>query len=161
MSHGVHIWPVLFNFACVLGILVYFGRKPFAAFLADRSLRVERAVADAAAAKEKADVDLAKWTAAALQESKLRSTGEEAAKAAMERYREKTLSSARQEAERIVGDGGRLAQFEQDAARRRLRSELASRSLELSAEYFRESLDDKERHQLVADFTESFGHGKA
>lgn len=156
-----HVYPILFNFFCVVAILVYFGRKPFMAFFQTRSERVAKAVADAAAAKSVADEELARWTKAALEESKLRTDGEAAAKAAMERYREKTLSAARQEAERIVGDGGRLAQFEQEAARRRLRSELATKSLELSAEYFRDSLDAKEQHKLVADFVESFGNGKA
>lgn len=154
-------WSVLFNFACVVGILVYFGRKPFLAFFAQRSERIGNAVADAAAAKAAADKDLARWTAAALEESKLRADGEQAAKAAMDRYKEKTLAATRQEAERVVGDGSRLAQFEQDAARRRLRSELAEKSLELSAEYFRESLDSKEKHKLVEDFVESFANGKS
>lgn len=156
-----HVWPVLFNFVCVVAILVYFGRKPFAAFFRDRSERVAKAVADAASAKANADQELKRWTTAALEESKIRTTGETAAQAAIERFREKTLAAARQESERIVGDGGRLATFEQEAARRRLRSELATRSLELSAEYFRDSLDAKERHKLVADCVESFGNGKA
>lgn len=156
-----HVWPLIFNFACVVAILVYFGRKPFAAFFQDRSERVAKAVADAAEAKATADQEFARWTKAAMEESRIRTEGEMAAKTAMDRYREKTLSAARQEAERIVGDGGRLAQFEQEAARRRLRSELAAKSLELSAEYFRDSLDAKERQKLVADFVESFGNGKA
>ncbi len=156
-----HAWPVIFNFACVVAILVYFGRKPFAQFFQDRSARVSQAVTDAAAAKAAADADLTRWTTAAMEETKIRSTGEAAAHTAMDRYREKTLSAARQEAERAVGDGGRLAQFEQEAARRRLRTELAAKSLELSAEYFRDSLDKKERHKLVSDFVESIGNGKA
>lgn len=156
-----HAYPVIFNFFCVVAILVYFGRKPFAAFFVSRSERVAKAVTDAAAAKTAADAELARWTKAALEESKIRTEGETAAKAAMDRYREKTLAAARQEAERVVGDGGRLAQFEQEAARRRLRSELAAKSLELSAEYFRDSLDSKEQRKLVADFVESVAHGKA
>lgn len=158
---NAHALPVIFNFFCVVAIVVYFGRKPFAAFFAGRSERIEKAVADASAAKAQADAELAQWTAAVRQESSIKTSGETAARAAMERYREKTLAAARQEAERIVGDGRRLVQFEQEAARRRLRSELATRSLELSAEYFRDSLDAKERHKLVADFVESFGNGKA
>ena len=154
------VWPVIFNFACVVGILIYFGRKPFKQFFQDRSVRVSQAVTDAAAAKANADAELSKWNIAAMEESKIRSSGEAAAHSAMDRYREKTLSAARQEAERAASDGGRLAQFEQDAARRRLRTELASKSLELSAEYFRDSLDKKERHKLVSDFVESVGHGK-
>lgn len=151
----------IFNFALVVVVLYFAARKPFAAFLAQRSANVASQIAEGEQLSSEAEKSLALW------ESNWRSLEAHAkqlaedARAAMTKVRETTLANARREAERIRHDGQLVGQSEALRARDGLGRELAERSVLAAGQYLKGHLADDDQRKLVYEYVEKLTNGKA
>ena len=147
--------PILFNFACLVLILWYAGRKPVTQMLQTRSLSVETAIAEADKMALEAGAILnrweSSWKACEAHAKKLMEDGKET----MHRLRETTLQRSRLEAERIHKDGKLMGQSEILKTKRVLQEDLAHRSVFLATRYLTDHIPDEDKHRLVTDYVES------
>lgn len=154
------IAPIL-NFAVVIGILWYFGRKPFAAFLEARSSNIEKAISEAETEAVGADTVMkewaGKWNGSKVHAKELM----DETKKRMELFREKTIKMAGVEAERIKRDAKVVGQSEIAKARVALQKRIAIDSIDLAKEYVNQHLSEKDRQKLVTEYVEILGNGAA
>jgi F-type H+-transporting ATPase subunit b len=158
MEANVVIASIL-NFSVVVFIFVFFGRKPFASFMAARSEGVKNLISEAEQMAKNAHEELSTWEnnwnqaqAHALQDKK-------DSEASLIRFREKTLTEAKHEAERIKKEAELLSSGEILKAKQGLHKEAIERSVELAELYLGEHLPAQEKHKLVTEFVDLVGHG--
>jgi len=151
----------IFNFALVLFIFWYFGRRPIASFLLDRSEIVATALKDAEEQSKSAGALLELWTKNwRASESHAKQQFEEA-KAAVVRIRESTLASAHAEAERVRRETELVGKTEVSRIKKHLRQELVERSVRMARAYLEGNLTEKDKHKLVAEYVERVSDGPA
>lgn len=151
--------PPVFNFLVVVFILVYFGRKPMAAFLVTRSETVandiQTAEAESQRAMERLEVSQRNW-----DNSRAHATQQmEEAKSAMARLRESTLKSAHEEAARVKKESRLVGQSEASRAKSLLQKEVVEKSVRMAESYLTGHLSDKDRQKLVSEYVEIVGNG--
>ena len=140
------------NFALLIGVLVYFARKPIVDFFADRRRRIQDELKAAADLRTEAETRYAKWQRRLMDlESELaeiRETARERAAA----EREHILADAAAGAERIRRDA--LAAVDQELlrARAQLRREAADLALELASEALRRQVTGADQDRLLDEF---------
>ena len=140
------------NLALLLGVLIYFGRKPISEFFATRRGEIATELTDAAALLKEAErrnselqrrlVDL---------DSEIEGIREEAGRRAEEEA-ERILSDARATAERIRRDAKSAVEQELRRAQSKLRDEAADLALEIAARKLSEQVVDSDRDRLVDEF---------
>ncbi len=141
-----------FNFALLIGVLVYFARKPIVAFFADRRRRIQEELATAAALRTEAEAHYAKWQRRLMDlESELagiRETARERAAA----EREQILADSAARAERIRRDALATVDQELQRARAQLRREAADIALELASGILRQQVGGADQDRLIDEF---------
>jgi F-type H+-transporting ATPase subunit b len=141
-----------FNFALLIGVLVYFARKPILGFFADRRRRIQDELKAAADLRTEAETRYAKWQRRLMDlESELagiRETARERATA----EREHILADAAAGAERIRRDA--LAAIDQELlrARAQLRREAADLALALASDILRRQVAGADQERLLDEF---------
>lgn len=151
--------PAIVNFLAVVFILVYFGRKPMAAFLATRSETVSAdiraAEAESKVARERLEKSQRNWDSSAAHAKQQM----EEAKAAMVRYRDNSLKSAATEAERVKRESRLVGASETSRAKTLLQREVVEKSVRMAEAYLTGHLTDKDRTKLVTEYVEIVGNG--
>jgi F-type H+-transporting ATPase subunit b len=145
------LWPVI-NFAVLVVVLFFFGRKPMAEYFRKRTELIEKSLREATEAKELAQKAL----------SEVRTKLENA-----DREVEAILASARKsgekEKEMIIAEGEKLKEkileqartnidFELQKAKDKIKSEAAMMALELAEKQIKEKLGQKEQEALIDDY---------
>src|SRR5687767_5646409 len=100
MDNSDIIAPIV-NFAAVVGILVYAGRKPMASFLAQRSESIKAQIQESEAQAAEARKMLAEWQANRNAADAHAKAAVEDATTTLKKFKERTIASAHAEAERI------------------------------------------------------------
>ncbi len=145
------LWPVV-NFAILVFILVYFGRKPIAEYFKKRTELIEKSLKEATEAKELAQKTLNEVRA------RLKNTDME-----IEQILEAAKKSGDKEKEAIIAEGVRLKEkileqakanidFELQKAREKIKSDAAIMALELAEKQIKEKLGQKEQDALIDDY---------
>lgn len=145
------LWPVV-NFAILVFILVYFGRKPAKEYFKHRTELIEKSLKEATEAKE-----IAQKTLLEVQ-NRLKNTDKE-----IEQILEATRQSGEKEKEAIIAEGERLKEkiieqaranidFELQKAKEQIKSDAALLALELAEKQIREKLGQKEQEALIDDY---------
>lgn len=151
---GIPWWEIFkqaVNFAILVGILVYFLKRPLATFLSERSAMLRKAIDDAARARADAASRLAAIQAqmARLSEEIDRVNGRMEAEAAEEAQRIREAASA--EAERIQAQARVAADQEVKKARVELRREAAELSTRTAAEIVARGMTPEDQERLVRE----------
>jgi len=153
-AHGA-VRDLLFwalNLVLLIGVLVYFARKPVADFFADRRGRIQHELKTAADLQAGAEGRYAKWQRRLMDlESELagiRETSRERAAA----EREHILADAAAGAERIRRDALATVDQELRRARAQLRREAADLAVELAAEALRRQVTGADQDRLLDEF---------
>ncbi len=144
-------WPII-NFAVIVSLLVYFGRKPLREYFKKRTELIEKSLEEAAEAKE-----LARKSLHAVKE-RLKNTDSE-----MEQILEATRKSGEKEKEAIIAEGEQLKKrileqakanidFELQKAKEKIKSDAALMALELAEKQIKEKLGRKEQDVLTNDY---------
>jgi F-type H+-transporting ATPase subunit b len=145
------LFPIL-NFALLIGVLIYFTRKPVQQFFAERRRAIQRELEQAADLQRQAEERYAKWQRRLLdlerELEEIRSLGRERAEA----EREQILADARAGAARIEREAAAAIEQELRRARERLRAEASELAVELASGLLREQVTDSDRDRLVDEF---------
>ena len=143
------------NFALLIGVLVYFARKPVADFFAERRRWIQQDLEAAAKLQAEAEGRYAKWQRRLMDlESELAGIRETARERAVAE-REHILADAAARAERIRHDA--LAAVDQELlrARAQLRREAADLAVVLASEALRRQLTGTDQDRLLDEFVAS------
>ncbi len=143
------------NLAALLGLILYFARKPVARFFRGSA----RAVKDGYDGTRQA----AGQATAELEEQKQRIAGMEAelermvraAREDAESERRQLLQEAEAQAERIKAQVRQQVEQEMNKARGELRAQLADEAVKLAEETIKSRVDDQRRKELVSDYISS------
>ena len=98
-SDAAELLFMALNLALLLGVIVYFGRKPVRAFFADRRHRIQHELAETERLKNEVEAQLAAW------QRKLNGLDQE-----LERLRGLTLEQAEGERDRILAEARAAAE---------------------------------------------------
>jgi F-type H+-transporting ATPase subunit b len=156
-GHGASAATVFwhaFNLLVLIGVLVYFGRGPIAAFLSARREQIEEGIESAGRELAEAERRLAtcEQRASALDAelAEIRRVVRQQA----ESDRDRLLAEARATAERIQRDAVAAAEQELRHARERLRAETVDLAVKIAADTLRTHVTDGDRVRLVDDFVQ-------
>lgn len=150
--------PVL-NFAAVLSVFIIFARKPFGAMLASRSENVKKEMGEAETAFTNASQALNQWESSSRNKEAHVQKEMEDTKTAIARHKERTLSAAKTESERIQKEATMMGSNEINQAKESLQRELAEKSIRLAEEFLGKQLDGKEKEKLVSEYVELVNSG--
>ena len=143
------------NFVLLIGVLAYFGRKPFLSFLASRRQAVATSMAAASREFEASHKALqewqTKWNGAETEAAQARTD----AGAALTREREQRLAASASEAQRVKKEAALAGQSELLGARDRLVSELLRTSLVAARGFLNSDLTESDHRKLVTDYLEN------
>lgn len=147
----------VFNFAIVVGILVYFLAKPLKKGLSGRRDEIEKALAEADQVKLAAEAKFAEY------DQKLATANAEiveisaAIKREGELEKEKILSSAREMATKIELEAEKAAALEIANARRELQSEAVRLAVELAEELLKKNFTSEDDTRLIDEYMQKVG----
>jgi F-type H+-transporting ATPase subunit b len=143
------------NLLILIGVIVYFGRGPLRAFMADRRQNIEQGIASAQHELDSAEQRLAECNrrvdalGAEIEEIKRN------VRAQAETERDRLIGDARSAAERIRHDARLAVEQEGRRAREELRAEAADMAVRLAADLLKRQVGDADRTRLVDEFVDS------
>ena len=146
-----------FNFALLVGLLVYFVRKPIRKGLRSRREEIEKTLTDAQAAQEAAEAKYREYS------EKLEKATEEieAISASIRREgeleRDKILESAREMSAKIQQEADAKAANAVAGAKAELREEAARLAVELAEELLKKEFSPKDQKRLVDEYMQKVG----
>ncbi len=142
------------NLVILIGVLVYFARKPIQGFFSDRRNQIRDSLGAASELCRRAEARYSKWQRKLADlEGELASIRETARERA-EREREQILADARAAAERIKHDARSAVDQEVRRAKAQLRDDASELAIELAAEILREQVTTRDRERLFDEFVE-------
>ncbi len=151
-------WEVA-NLVLLVGVLVYFARKPVLAYLSDRRDEIQGNLEGSEKLLQQAESKLQEWTQRAAQlDTEVESIRAAAHKAAQQE-REAIVADAEATAERIRASAGAVVDRELRAAKVSLRDEVADLATELAGKILTEQVDDEDRLRLVDEFIQKVEQG--
>jgi F-type H+-transporting ATPase subunit b len=150
---GDLLYPAI-NFLILVGVLVYFARKPIQAFFAERRGTIQSDLESAAALQRQAEARHSKWQRRLVdlerELQEIRATSRERA----ERERDRILADAKAAAERIRDDAHNAIGQELRRAKDLLREEASELAVELASGMLRDNLTEGDRDRLLDEFIE-------
>jgi F-type H+-transporting ATPase subunit b len=145
------IFSVL-NFVLILGVIVYFARKPVAEYLEQRRQGIQRSLEDSAKLLSDAEAKLQEWNQRAGRLDAELSQIRETSRRIAEEEREEILAQARVSAERIQNDARAAVHQELRRARQTLADEAAELAVDLAAKLISEQVTDDDQQRLFDEF---------
>lgn len=142
----------LLNLAILLGVLIYFGRKPIRKFFADRRTQVRDSLKAAADLRRQAEERYSQWQRRLAELEGEVASIREASRERAEREREQIVADARAAAERIKKDARSAVDQEIRRAKEKLRQEASELAVELAADILREQVTPQDRERLFDEF---------
>jgi F-type H+-transporting ATPase subunit b len=140
------------NLAILLGVVVYFARKPLMSFFADRRAQIKGDVDQAAGLLHDAETRYAEWQRRLIdldsESETIRSDGRRRA----EEEAQGILAEAQAAAERIHRGAEAAVEQELRRAQARLRDEAASLATELAERILKEQLGGADKERLMDEF---------
>jgi F-type H+-transporting ATPase subunit b len=148
---GRLFWEIT-NLVLLLGVLIYFARKPIRGYFGQRRGQIHESLEGSARLLAEAEGRMNEWQAKL--ERLDAETVEIAANARRqaERERERILADARAAAERIRKDGQSAVEQEVRRARAALREEASDLAIELAERMLRQEVTAADRERLVDEF---------
>jgi F-type H+-transporting ATPase subunit b len=145
------VWEIV-NFLLLVGVLVYFVRKPALQFFANRREEIGGELESAARVLEEAEGRFGEW-----QQKMAEVDGEFASIRDRERQRaqqerNRILADAERTAERIKADAANAVERELRRAQAQLRDEASELAIELAADILREKVAEADRDRLMDEF---------
>jgi len=145
------VWQAV-NLAILLGIIVYFARRPVRDYFAERREGIRHEVEEAAALLKRAESHYAEWQRKLVElDAELEQIRAQARRRAHEE-RDRILEEARAAAERVRRDATAAIDQEMRRAGQELRREAADLAVELAARMLREKVDERDQSRLVDEF---------
>jgi F-type H+-transporting ATPase subunit b len=140
------------NLALLLGVLVYFARKPALDFFRDRRSRIKGDLDEAAALLQAAEDRYAEWQRKLIDLEQETETIKNEGRRRAEIDAEAILAAAQAAAERIHRNAQAAIDQELRLAQAQLRGEAARLAPEMAARILEEQLADPDRDRLMNEF---------
>jgi F-type H+-transporting ATPase subunit b len=146
-----------FNFALMVGVLVYFVNKPIRKGLKERSAGIEKTLAEAEAAKQAAEAKHREYT-----EKLAKATEEIASITASIRHegeseRDKIVAAAKEMAAKIESEAENKAAGVVAKARTELREEASRLAVELAEDMLKKQVSADDQKRLVEEYMQKMG----
>ena len=146
-----------FNFALMVGVLVYFVNKPIRKGLKERSAGIEKTLAEAEAAKQAAETKHREYT-----EKLAKATEEIASITASIRHegeleRDKIVAAAKEMAAKIESEAENKAAGVVAKARTELREEASRLAVELAEDMLKKQVSADDQKRLVDEYMQKVG----
>jgi F-type H+-transporting ATPase subunit b len=157
---SVNIWQILISLANLLIIFLILKKllwKPVQNVLKQRQEMVDKQLADAAAAEEKANEDKAQWA------EKLATADEEAAARLAEAddaarvYTERAVAEAKGKADDILRQAQADAELERQKAAAELKEDIADLSAALAEKMLEREINADDHRALITSFLDEVG----
>jgi F-type H+-transporting ATPase subunit b len=145
------IWHAV-NLVLIVGIIVYFARKPLADYLEERRHGIQENLESSARILEEAESKLASWNERAARLDAELDEMRETSRRLAEEERDKILAQARATAERIRNDAQAAVDQELRRARAELSAEAADLAVDLAARLIAERVSDDDQERLFDEF---------
>lgn len=150
------IWRC-FNFAVMVGILVYFLTKPIRKGLAGRREGIAEALAEAEKLKRDAEAKFAEYDSKLAKASEEIETIYQEIRHEGELERERILENARQMAQKIQKDAEQAAELEVAKARTQLRDEAAKMAISIAEDLLKNKFESADQARMVDEYTQKVG----
>jgi F-type H+-transporting ATPase subunit b len=141
------LWQVA-NLALLVGVLVYFTRRPIRDFLARRRAGVQQDLESSARLLAEAEARLAEWKARAARLDAELAEIRESTRRLAEQERDAILAHARDAAERSRRDATAAVDRELQRARAALSAEAAQLAVDLAGRLLREQVTEDDEQRL-------------
>jgi F-type H+-transporting ATPase subunit b len=151
-GHGGSLFWQVVNVLLLLGVLIYFARKPVLSYLAERRDTIAKNLETSAQLLAESERRLAEWTEKAANLDRDVVAIRDATRRAAEAERDRILADAQATAERIRRSAGAVVERELQKARDALRGEAADLAVEMAAKALREQVNDADRTRLLDEF---------
>lgn len=140
------------NLILLLGVLVYFARKPMTQYFADRRSQIKNDIQSADDLLAQSRKQFAQWQGKLSElEAEVQTIREETRQRA-EDEREQIIAAAHDSAERIKADAVAAIDQELRRAHVELREEAANLAVDLAGRLIDEQVDDLDRERLLDEF---------
>ena len=152
VSHEAQfVWQAV-NLLILVGVLVYFARKPIASFLVDRREKIRGDLDEAAELLRQAESRYAEWQRKLIDlDQELEGIRSDARRHA-EEERENILADAHATVERIHRDATASVEREVRLAQAELRREAAEIATDMAEQILRERIGEPDRDRLMDEF---------
>ena len=142
------------NLALLLGVIVYFARKPVVSFFRDRRKQIKGDLDEAASLLQAAEERYAEWQRKLIdlenEMERIRAEGRHRA----EEEAQAIVADARAAAARIERDAGAAVEQELRRAQAELRAEAGELAAKMAQDLLESQLRDDDRERLVDEFIE-------
>ena len=150
------IWRVI-NAAALIGILVYFLKKPMVNFFSERHAQIQKDLEDAKEQRDRAERTIAEY------EKKIGEMGRE-----LDNMRDELRKAAGVESEKVVSNADRMAasmvesakvaaEQEVRKAKKILKNEAVGLAVELAESLIREKINEDDRKRIVEEYLVKVG----
>lgn len=147
------IAPVV-NFSVVAAVLYFGARKGVLGMLSGRAETVRKEISEAETLFGQASKSLSENESNHKNREANAKREMDDAKTTVTRHREKTMATAKTEAERIKREAKMMGSNEVESAKRLLQTELAEKSLEMASIYLDKHMEPKDKNKLVQEYVD-------
>lgn len=148
------------NLLILIGVLVFFARRPIRSFFADRYAHIRDDLQAATRSLEEAEARHEEWSRRLegldQELESIRATARERAEA----ERQRVIAEAGVAAERIRRDARAAVEQELRRAREQLRQEAAELAIQLAGEALSDKVSQQDRDRLIDEFIETIERGE-
>jgi F-type H+-transporting ATPase subunit b len=155
---GGLFWQVL-NVALLVGVIIYFARKPVLSYLAERRDGIANDLDSSAKLLAEAESKLSEWSAKVENIDREAAEIRDATRHAAEAERDRIVADAEVTAERIRRSASAVIDRDLQQARAALRREAADLAVELAGKLLEEQVNDADRERLLDEFIGRVGQG--
>jgi len=144
----------IFNFAVLVFLLYWFGKKPLVSLLKRRQESIKQAIEEAGTAKKEGEQKYREY------EEKVQKLDQEIEQIRQtlikegEREKERIIQEAQEMAEKIKGQAQLAAQQELKMAQLRVKEEMAAMTVQLAEDLLKKHLTPKDHESLVDEYIE-------
>ncbi len=149
------------NLALLLGVLVYFARKPVLEYFESRRRAIEEDLAGAAAQLKDAEATFSKWQRRVIDLGSELEQIRTMSRHRAESEREHIISEAEAAAQRIRDNASAAITQELRRARQQLREEAAQLAIDMAAQRLAREVTDADRDRLLNEFIDRVEQGDA
>lgn len=154
-----YFYSTLINFSVVMIIVWYFGRKPANDFLRNRAKFIADFVGNAQKAATDAMTFFNEWQSRWLQrEQEIESQWNEGKKL-IARLKAQSEDFIKKEEKRIKLEAEQFSFSEVSRAKLAIEEDLLQKSLQLSKDYFQNQIEEKDKIQLLNNYTDMMRNG--
>ncbi|HTY22332.1 MAG TPA: ATP synthase F0 subunit B [Desulfomonilaceae bacterium] len=153
------LWRVI-NAVALVGLLIYFLRKPLAKFFSERKAQISKDLEDAKQQRERAEALVREYEAKlAGMEKELEKLRDELRKSADAESAKITINAEKMSAS-MVEAAKMAAEQEVRKAKAALKSEAVALAVQLAETLIREKINDEDRKKIVKDYLDKVGGTK-